>query len=73
MEKSEILKDVNQKNTMAVEQALKEMTKRIEDQEIHINGLNNTMSNFNERMNVLETFILLQKVKSTGSGPSVVE
>ena len=65
------MQELNKHNTEAVEQALKYMNAHILEQQIRINGFNNTISTMSERMNQLEQMVVLQKVQSTGRGPSV--
>ena len=64
------LKELNQRNTQAVEQALKDMNERIYDAQKQINGLNDTLAGIIERLIVIEQFVAIQKVKFTGRGPT---
>ena len=65
------MQELNKRNTETVEQLLKYMNARILEQQIRINGLNATMSTIYEEMNQLKQMVFLQKVQSTGRGPSV--
>ena len=65
------MQELNKHNTETVEQVLKYMNAHILEQQIRINGLNATMSTMYEKMNQLEQMVVLQKVQSTGRGPSV--
>ena len=64
------LKELNQRNTQAVEQALKDMNERIYDAQKQINGLNDTLAGIIERLIVIEQFVAIQKVKFIGRGPT---
>lgn len=73
---SEIISEIqklNHRNTITVEQALKQLTTKIENQQIRIDGLNSTMSIMAEKMNFLEKLIIEHKIKSIGTGPSVIQ
>ena len=65
------IQDLNHRNTITVEQALKEMSAQILSQQIRIDSFNNTMGTIYERMNQLEQMVFLHKVQSVGRGPSV--
>ena len=66
------MQDINHRNTETVEQALKDMYIKIQTQQIRIDQLNAALSGMTERLNVLEQMLIIQKVKSMGSGPSVI-
>ena len=65
------IQEINHRNTITIEQVLKDMDIKILSQQIRINGLNAAISTTNERINQLEQMVFLQKVQSTGRGPSV--
>lgn len=65
------MKTINERNTETVEQVLREINDKIYKQEVHINGLNNTISTLYERINLLEKMVFEQKIKSSGHGPTV--
>lgn len=71
MEKEEILKEVERKNTIAFERALKDLTDKYLYQQIKIDILNNAISNLSIRINDLERSVVLQKSMSIGNGPTV--
>ena len=73
MNNEENVQELNKRNTGIIEQALKDMYKKIQEQQISINGLNTTMGSVYERINVLEKMIMLHKAKITGTGPTVKE
>ncbi len=64
------LKELNQRNTQAVEQALKDMNERIYEAQKQINALHDTLAGIIERINAIEQFVAIQKVKFTGRGPT---
>ena len=66
------MQELNRRNTETTEQALKDMYKKIEEQQIRINGLNTTLSSMYERMNAIEKMVMLYKAKITGTGPTEV-
>jgi prefoldin subunit 5 len=68
-----LLKEVSRRNTLSFEEAIRLMQKAIEEQHKRIDTLQNALTNMSERMNSLENMVLIQKVRSTGSGPSVRE
>jgi len=65
------MKELHRRNTETVEQVIKEQNQKILDQQIRIDGLNNSMSILMERLNKIEQIILIQKIQSTGTGASV--
>ena len=64
------LKELNQRNTQAVEQALKDMNERIYEAQKQINALHDTFAGILERIIAIEQFVAIQKVKFTGRGPT---
>lgn len=71
MNKEETLEEVSRRNTLAVEQALKEMTQRILEQQKRIDGLNAAMSGLTDKQNKLENMLYMMKSQSVGTGPTV--
>jgi uncharacterized coiled-coil protein SlyX len=65
--------NLNRRNTETVEQVIKEQNRKLEAQEIRINGLNAGLSSMQERLNALESMLINQKVQLTGHGSSVKE
>ena len=65
-----MLNELNKRNTETVEQALKDMYSKIQEQQIRIDGLLNTLSILSAKLNTLELTLMLQKAKSMGTGPS---
>ena len=65
------MEKINRRNTETIEQKLKDMTVQILEQQIRINGLNNSMSSLMERQNSLERMVYDIKVKLTGTGATV--
>ena len=65
------IQEINHRNTITVEQALKNMNAKILEQQIQINGLNASMSTMYERLNSIEMMVKLQKIKEMGCGASV--
>ena len=63
--------DLNHRNTVAVEQALKTFTEKVLAQQERIDGLVATVGTMNERMNALERTILQQRAAMAGHGPTV--
>lgn len=63
--------ELNKRNTLTVEQALKDMTNHILEQEKRIDGLVDTYSSALQRIEVLEKILMFQKAMLTGHGPSV--
>lgn len=66
-----MIEEINKRNTLIVEQALKEIKTEILNQHIRIDGLNAVMSTMSERMNFLEKLVIEHKVKTLGTGPTV--
>lgn len=62
---------VDKKNRDAVEQALKDIYLKIEEETKKINGLLNTISTLEKRINELENMVRIHKAMSFGTGPSV--
>ncbi len=65
------MQELNRRNTESVEQAIKDMYSKIEEQQTRINGLNNAMSTMMDRMNQIEQMVHSQKIQLTGTGASV--
>ena len=61
---------LNRRNTEAAFNAIKEMDKKIREQQVRIDGLNNTISGFESRLAGVETYIQQQRIKNIGSGPT---
>jgi prefoldin subunit 5 len=66
------MKDINRRNTETVEQVIKDMYNKIQEQHIRIDQLNTAISSMSERMNSLEQLLITYKVKSIGTGPTVL-
>ena len=66
------MNEINHKNTEAVEQALKDMYKKIEEQHIRVDSLNNSMNSLMERQNSLERMVYGMKIKLTGTGATEI-
>ena len=66
------MNETNHRNIKVVEQALEDMYKKIEEQQIRIDGLSNGMSSLMERQNFLERMVYEMKVKLTGTGPTEI-
>ena len=64
---------IARRNTDSFEQQIKEVTAKMYTQQIQIDGLQNTISTLYARMNQLEQKLVLQKMQSMGTGPSVRE
>jgi uncharacterized coiled-coil protein SlyX len=64
---------IARRNTDSFEQQIKEVTAKMYAQQIQIDGLQNTISTLYARMNQLEQNLVLQKMQSMGTGPSVRE
>ncbi len=65
------MNDLNRRNTLTVEQVLKELNEKVLSQQIRIDGLVSTISSLMERLNGLELSVLMMRVNLTGKGPSV--
>lgn len=50
---------------------VREQNKKIEDQDIKIKLLNNTLSAFSNRIDELERLLITYKVSTIGTGPTV--
>lgn len=71
-EKEEIQQILNKRNTASVQQSIDQLSQKIYDQDAKINGLLQTITTLNERVNALEQLTKLQKVLLTGRGPTAV-
>ena len=65
------MKDLNRRNTETVEEVVKDMYNKIQDQHVRINQLSVALTNMTERLNTLEKMLIIQKASSIGTGPSV--
>ena len=61
---------VNEKNQVAVEQSIKDLTAKVYDQQVRIDGLNATISSVFDRLNALETTLNLIRAAQFGHGPT---
>lgn len=68
-----VLKDISRRNTVTVEEALKDMYNMLYAKQLQIDQLNNGMATLQSRLNSLEQQLIIQKVQLTGLGPSVRE
>ena len=66
------LEILNRRNTETVELKLKELNLKVFDQQIKIDLLQTSLSSMSERLNALESMLLLFKAKSMGTGASVI-
>lgn len=66
-----ILQDINRRNTVTFEEALKDLYTLLYDKQNQIDLLNNNMFTLQNRMTSLEQQLIIQKVQLTGLGPSV--
>lgn len=71
MDKNDILNEVNHKNTIAFEQALKDITIRMNDLQIQVNSMTSAISGVNERITSLENQLNIYRASSFGTGPSI--
>ena len=65
------MNELNRRNTETVEQVLKEQNAKILEQHKRIDLLNTAVTNLTQKIIELETMLIIQKVKLTGTGPSV--
>lgn len=65
------MQTVNKRNTETFEQAIKDLTAKVMEQQIVITGLTNTIGTLNNKLNELESLIMILKIRSVGTGPSV--
>jgi len=63
--------ELNRRNTEAVEQVIKDQNNKILEQQKRIDLLNTAVSNLTQKLTEIEKMIIIQKIKLTGSGPSV--
>ena len=66
------LEILNRRNTETVELKLKELNLKVFDQQIKIDLLQTSLSSMSERLNALESMLLLFKARSMGTGASVI-
>lgn len=66
------LEELGRRNAEIFNNVVKEQNKKILDQQIQINGLVNTISSLQERLNLMEQKIIMLQVKMTGNGPSSI-
>jgi len=64
------IKTLNQRNTVAVEAALKDIYNRIYQQDITINELKAMVGALQSRINQQEQTIAILRAKAAGNGPS---
>ena len=62
--------ELSRRNGASVEQALRQMTGKIEEQQQRIDGLVNTMATLMARMDALEQSVARQRIASMGRGPT---
>lgn len=62
--------DLPRRNGQAVEQALRQMTERLGEQQRRIDGLVNTISSLALRMDQLEQAMARQRISALGNGPT---
>lgn len=68
MNKENAIEGINRRNTIAVEQALREMTMKIEEQQKRIDGLSKAMGGLIQRQAILEQIVFELKAKVLGNG-----
>ena len=71
MDEKIILSEINRRNTLSFEQAINFLTHKVDEQQKRIDALQCAINSMNEKMISLENMVILQKVKSMGTGPSV--
>jgi uncharacterized coiled-coil DUF342 family protein len=62
--------ELNKRNTETVKAALKEMDKKILDQQIRIDGLHATLSTVNNQIAQLQQTVGMLRAMLAGSGPT---
>jgi len=62
--------ELSRRNGATVEQALRQMTWKIEEQQQRIDGLVNSISTLVARMEALEQSVARQRIVSMGRGPT---
>jgi PP-loop superfamily ATP-utilizing enzyme len=73
MEENDHLEKINRRNTLAFEQALKDITARLHEVMGVVASQQQAIGSLINRQNELEQKINVQKVQLTGLGPSVRE
>ena len=68
---TDIKKELNEKNTLAIEQTLKETQLKVLEMIKKFEGLHNFVASLNNRVNQIEIFNITQKVKLVGNGRTV--
>ena len=63
--------EVSRRNAETVLQVLAKQDIKIQEQQQRIDLLNTAVANLTQKVNQLEIMLMLQKVKTTGSGASV--
>lgn len=62
--------DLNRRNTETVKLTIKDMHKKIEEQQIRIDGLHSSVSTLTNRVNELQGTISMLRAMMMGSGPT---
>lgn len=62
--------DVNERNALALWQAVKDLTARVFLLQAQVNGLVATIGSLREQTTALERMVVLQRAAATGSGPT---
>ena len=63
---------VNERNALALEQALRELTERVFAQQTRIDGVLTTLGTVIARLTALETTLMQMRIAAIGRGPSVI-
>jgi hypothetical protein len=67
------VQDLPRRNAVAVEQALRQASRAIEEQNKRINGLNDALSSVYNRLNAVEAKLAIHQASAVGRGPTVKE
>lgn len=70
MNKDEIILEVSRRNAVSVTDALRRMTKQIEDQQIRIDHLNAAVASMQAKLDSLNTIMVAKRVATMGHGPT---
>ena len=64
--------ELSRRNGASVEQALKQMTWKVEEQQQRIDGLVNSISTLMTRLTVVEQHFAADRIRRMGNGPTEV-
>jgi hypothetical protein len=62
---------LSKKNTLALEEAIKQLNVKMQEKEDKILGLQNTVASLTNRLDLLEQALMIQRVMAMGHGASV--